>query len=163
MVILTATTACNQPTSSAEWRLSNGETLGATSTDTLSTLVLIYDPADCLSCGGPVGSWLAWSPGAKERQSVFLVFTREPSPRELRDLQLARLEARPWLVEDYLGKASPRAYRFADRRVVDSAVGPFEIARLVNRHRQALTTSDAKHATSIAGAEKQPESLSPER
>lgn len=54
-----------------------------------STVILLYNPADCFSCSSVLGRWIE----AKRQHpdQVLLVFTRPPTPNETRELAAYRI------------------------------------------------------------------------
>lgn len=97
-----------------------------------TTMLLIYDPADCLACGNPIGVWLAWETSSP-RRSLALVLTREPSPADVRALATARAMVKGLLQETARFTRTPAAYYIVAHRIVDSAVGRPALSSLMTR------------------------------
>lgn len=91
------------------------------------TVLLVYDPADCLACSGPLAAWLAERPvGAPAK----LLFTRTPNRQEERALLMHHLSASA-VVQWNGSLRTPRAYLVRAGNVTDSAVGAVNIQRLI--------------------------------
>lgn len=81
--------ACGHAGDRTSIRLYDGQTLGSRLRGVDSAVVLLWDPADCTSCGLLVNRWLE-----VRRQlpaNVLLVLTRLPSEYERRDLVIHRI------------------------------------------------------------------------
>lgn len=105
-----------------QWRLASGSTIAASLPATSDTsVVLVYDPSDCFSCDGQLARWRRV--GEARGWSVRLLLTREPGPDERVQLRLLRVTPDGVIRGPAARLSTPRAYRFAGRTLVDSAVG----------------------------------------
>ncbi len=81
--------ARHESTDAAHLQLDDGRTLADLAVGSVAILILISDPGDCFSCGGFLGAWA--KEAQRNRESVFLVLTREPTFVEKRRILAARL------------------------------------------------------------------------
>jgi hypothetical protein len=107
------------------------------------TVLLVYDPADCLACSGPLAGWVPW------RASVKLLWTRKPTLQEERALVMHHLPSAA-LVQWNGTLPTPRAYLIRARIVTDSAVGAHNIERLIAASIDQPASEPQKDATRAA-------------
>lgn len=79
--------SCNPATE--DLILASGDPLSRFASDIDTTLVLVYDPADCLSCYSAFSKWFAYKQAHPER--VYLVLSREPTDAERKQFVAARI------------------------------------------------------------------------
>lgn len=101
------------------------------SNDRDTTIILVYSPDDCFSCGGEYAVWRRLQDDG--RADLRLVLTRTPTDGELRRMRLARINASARWRGNTARPSLPRVYLLAQGSVRDSAIGPFEQANLVRR------------------------------
>jgi len=71
------------------WQLATGAPLTSLASPESLTVVLIIDPADCLSCFSVISSWLQWQ---RENPTRFrLVLSRAPDPWEDHTMKMLRI------------------------------------------------------------------------
>ncbi len=119
-----------------QWMLESGEPLAAMlSSGSDTSVVLVYDPAECFSCDGQLSRWVQL--GQQRGWPIRLVLTRTPTAAERNQLLLYRLPPDGVVRGAADGLATPRVYRFAREALVDSAVGDAEQHLLLERSRGA--------------------------
>ncbi len=101
------------------------------STDRDTTIILVYSPDDCFSCGGEYTVWRRLQDDG--RADLRLVLTRTPTDGELRRIRLARINVAASWRGNTARPSLPRVYLLARGSVRDSAIGPFEQASLVRK------------------------------
>jgi hypothetical protein len=102
-------------------RLDDGERLAELLSPGDTTALLVYDPADCLSCGSELARWRRWE--AAGRGTIRIVLTREPRESESAQLRLFRVAPAGVLRRRAAAPESPLVYRFHGGSLVDSAAG----------------------------------------
>jgi len=121
--------------------LEDGRTVKALIGTTARTVVLVYEPSDCVACGTPVGVWLEW--GRHSQTPVLLLLTRRPTALEAKQLQLARIAPAGVVKIESGAPATPSGYLVSNGVVQDSALGrasfqPF-LSRVTARKRDPGT------------------------
>ena len=76
-------------TSVAERHIVSGGTVASLVAASDTAVVLIYKPSDAFVCNGSLQPWLSW--GRRHPRAFALVFTREPTPAERRQLATYRI------------------------------------------------------------------------
>ena len=125
---------------------------GGAPTDTI--VLLVYDPADCLACGAPIGIWRDWA-GSNGHRQVRLVLSRPPSHHEATVFRIARATPAGVLSGGQSRIQTPSILIVGPSGVLDSAFGRHESGQLFDRwvlsgskHRPGARQNDswtAKH------------------
>lgn len=100
-----------------------GGTVGSLVAQTDSVVLLVYDPQDSFTCSSVLARWMVLK--RHQQKSVFLVFTREPTAVEQRQLAVYRIKPDGFLAPREWNSAlrTPAEYLFVNGRVAHSQVG----------------------------------------
>ncbi len=101
--------------------LVDGRVVGDVLDPSMTTVILVYSPTDCLTCGGVLGRWVKL--GREQDMAVRLVMTSEPTPQEAASLAFLRVEVVGVLEDEPLEGRSPAAYTFVGKNPDHSAFG----------------------------------------
>lgn len=88
VVLIIATLACGGP-GVLEYELTDGRTVADLTADVDTSVVLVYDPADCLACDANAVRWN--QARAETQHRVLLMLSRAPSETERRRLIAMRM------------------------------------------------------------------------
>jgi len=113
------------------------QSLAVASPDT--TVLMVYDPSDCLACGAPYGAWRGWA-RESPRRHVRLVLARKPSELEAKELRIARAELSGILDGLPSGLPTPSVVVIGAAGTVDSAFGRVQASQLANRWTLGIVT-----------------------
>lgn len=72
-----------------------------------TSVVLVYSPSDCFTCGGVLGRWARF--GREHETAVKLVLTHEPTPRDAAALAFLRMDVAGVLQDELPEGGSPAA------------------------------------------------------
>lgn len=130
--LLLALVACSAVQRDARsLKVSSGATIAELAGSAAATVFLIYHPADCISCGGPIGEWI--DAGVRRPDlNVVLLLSTKPQPLELRRLRAAGLGIPEWIPDWPPAAPTPRAYLLRDGEIADSAESVSQIDILVH-------------------------------
>ena len=101
--------------------LADGRVVGDLLDPSTMSVVLVYSPSDCFTCGGVLGRWARF--GREHDTAVKVVLTGEPAPRDAAALAFLRMDVAGVLEDELPEGGSPAAYRFVGNDLDRSAVG----------------------------------------
>ncbi len=141
-ILCTVSLACSRPPQTQSLLSlvsSDGRALAKVLPKAETVLLLVYDPADCFSCGTPIGAWRTWESEAVGR-AVSLVLTRPPSPMERQKLLASRFEPLA-LLENARAYRTPAAFQVIAGHIRDSGFGAIGIASLKRRMTPSIASN----------------------
>lgn len=102
--------------------IAGGGTVGSLAAQTDTVVLLVYDPQDGFTCSSVLARWMVLK--RRQTQAVFLVFTREPTALEQRQLAVYRIKPDRYFATRRWKPSfqTPSEYLFVSGRVVRSQV-----------------------------------------
>lgn len=124
--------SCAAPPTLSRVSLQGGKAIADLLSAADTVVLLLYDPADCLACGAPIGVWRTWE-AASQRRKLVLVLTRPPTRREAEALFTARVAPAAILASGRSPMPVPSAYVVVSGAISDSGVGRGGIGAVMAR------------------------------
>jgi len=133
LLVLTFGTACADTPSLASPSglfLADGRPLPVLLATADTVVILVYAPADCLTCGATVANWLEWQQGVPSR-AVYLVLDRVPDPAARTEILRQRIQPSFYLANAQ--HSTPIILVGVGTEPADSAVGVAASSALFER------------------------------
>lgn len=111
--------------------LGDGRSLRSLASHEDTTVILLYSPGDCLTCGSPVVDCFAWAAKGESRE-VALVLTKPPTTVERRQLVALRVRPVEILSMGNTNIQTPRIYILSGDTALDSAIGSSDVVRFTS-------------------------------